>query len=293
MGRIKRAAEAEASEEPKAKKQKTEGDFDLLVEAYGKIASQKPKVKVDDLKDLLRWNRQVLKGTKDFVLFKVLDGTVNGRLGLCLLCGGKLKFMEDKEEMICCSGQFDESANVRIPCSFTDHRLSDKVPRGKFFISEPTEEENEVLDKLKEEAAKGPGGNTDDDNPVVKELLTKADDMDWKLTDKKGMQAASKELLELVQDKLALPEENVKMEIGRMILNNKDKSPREIVKLVIDRFGFAEAKKAKAEAREAAVEAACANPKNAAMLCAFQELAQLYFKGTSCFVCFCLLLSLL
>ena len=58
---------------------------------------------------------QILKGTKHFVLFKVLDGDVNGRLGLCPLCQGQMKYEEeDYESTVHCSGRFDEDIGRRI-----------------------------------------------------------------------------------------------------------------------------------------------------------------------------------
>lgn len=283
MGRIKQAAldmavNEEGIDGPAKKKQKiehVENDFDLLVAEYCEIASAKPKVTVATLKDYLRWNRQVLKGTKDFVLFKVLDGKVNGRLGHCELCGGKLKMDEEKEEMIICSGQFDEAANVRIPCAFSDHRLSPKVPRKPFFTVKPTEEEEQEMDQLKEQAANGPSL---DGNPVAQEILAEAEKMDWKIRGHEDVRSATEKVLKLVEGKVALPEENAMKVVGPMVLANMDKTPKELAQMVMDRFGFAEAKQAKAEETEAVAQSLCAFKKNAGIFLAFQELAQLYFK---------------
>lgn len=299
MGRIKQAALDMAVEEeepeikvgPAKKKQKIEhgeNDFDLLVAEYCKIASAKPKVTVATLKDYLRWNRQVLKGAKDFVLLKVLDGKVNGRLGHCELCGGKLKMDEEKEEMIICSGQFDEAANVRIPCAFSDHRLSPKVPRKPFFTVKPTEEEEQEMDQLKEQAANGPSL---DGNPVAQEILAEAEKMDWKITGHEDVRSATEKVLKLVEGKVALPEENAMKVVGPMVLANMDKTPKELAQIVMDRFGFAEAKQAKAEETEAVAQSLCAFKKNAGVFLAFQELAQLYFKREFIFLNFFCFLS--
>ena len=66
------------------------------------------KDKVPELKDILRWNKQLLGGTKEFVLFKVVDGVVNGRLWLCPLCAGDLKYKDGDYDNICCGGRYDE-----------------------------------------------------------------------------------------------------------------------------------------------------------------------------------------
>jgi len=78
------------------------------------------------LKDVLKWNKQTQTGTKDFLLAKVLDGVVYGRLARCVLCtGGRLKLEESASGvhvedgmMVVCSGNFDEDMNRRIPCAF-------------------------------------------------------------------------------------------------------------------------------------------------------------------------------
>lgn len=36
------------------------------------------KMRIDELKEILRWNRQILKGTKAVILHKVLDGMLHG-----------------------------------------------------------------------------------------------------------------------------------------------------------------------------------------------------------------------
>ena len=46
--------------------------------------------KNDDLKDILGWNRQIKKGTKEFMMYKCIDGHVFGRLATCPLCTGTI-----------------------------------------------------------------------------------------------------------------------------------------------------------------------------------------------------------
>jgi len=89
--------EEEGGDEPAAKKVKTgkvkakAGDDDVAaarVDAYGEYH----KMNTDALKDYLRWNHQVLQGKKDFVLLKVIDGAIRGRLARtyfprdCIVC---------------------------------------------------------------------------------------------------------------------------------------------------------------------------------------------------------------
>ena len=96
-------------------------------------------MKNDELKDVLRWNRQVLKGTKDLLLAKVLDGHVyRGRLTRCPLClGGKLKleFVGDDGDAdnyklaVSCVGSFDEDKQVRLSCNYVT--TPEEAPRWK------------------------------------------------------------------------------------------------------------------------------------------------------------------
>ena len=86
MAAIKQAyekAQGEEESEPAAKKVKSE--LSEKVEAYGVYK----KMTADVLKDMLGWNHQVKSGNKDFIIFKCIDGHVNGRLALCPLCTGK------------------------------------------------------------------------------------------------------------------------------------------------------------------------------------------------------------
>ena len=116
IAKIKAQYEKEQKEladgkEPSSKKAKS--NMSALLDAYDSYKD----VKNAELQDILRYNRQVLKGTKDFLLAKVVDGTVYGRLSRCKLCGGQLKMKEDGET-IECGGSFDEDTQQRIECPF-------------------------------------------------------------------------------------------------------------------------------------------------------------------------------
>ena len=43
-------------------------------------------LKADVLKDMLRWNRQMLGGKKNMLLVRIIDGQMNGRLARCPTC---------------------------------------------------------------------------------------------------------------------------------------------------------------------------------------------------------------
>lgn len=107
---IKTAFEAQQSGDgpPPAKKIKNQ-----QAELYGTYHKQK----LDELKDVLRWNGQTLTGTKDVVLYKIIDGATHGRLAPCPLDGGRLKFNADCSE-ITCNGTFDEATQTRLDCAY-------------------------------------------------------------------------------------------------------------------------------------------------------------------------------
>ena len=70
--------------EPASKKAKS--NMPDKVEAYKMYKG----CKNDDLKDILGWNRQIKKGTKEFMMYKCIDGHVFGRLATCPLCTGTI-----------------------------------------------------------------------------------------------------------------------------------------------------------------------------------------------------------
>lgn len=61
--------------------------------------------------------RQFKTGTKSALLYKCIDGAVHGRLALCSLCTGQLKYDPNDLTKVICNGKFDEEASFRVPCS--------------------------------------------------------------------------------------------------------------------------------------------------------------------------------
>ncbi len=305
MDRLKIAtAESEGDEPPKKKVKRSAEDeeFKSMLKVYKKYY----KDKVAELKDILRWNKQIIGGTKEFVLFKVVDGVVNGRLWLCPLCAGDLKYKEGDYENIICGGRYDEGTfrptgfpeqslyfapsfsfifvlnslkkikdmAQRIPCSYTTPRLGcpETVRAHPFYTEQPSEEEKEAMAKLREEIREG--GSSAGDNPVAQELLKAVKSLEGKLdfTSNAGRKKAVGEFVSLVEGKVDLPKNrNPKMEIGKLVMANSGKSAEEIMQVIFDKYGFADVKEEKAAAKEAAAEAACANPKNAPLIMAFSE----------------------
>ena len=203
----------------------------------------------------------------------------HGRLGTCPLDGGALKFQEGDYEKIVCSGKFDEDNQIRIPCEFTGKRTDVSLREKPFYIQEPTEEEKEALTQQRKGAATGKSANLSD---AAKELLEAVESLAWDTSSPAGIKEVTEELVKLVEDKLDLPEgRDAKRLLGPIVMANKDKEPKEVLEEIITKFGFKDDKAAKQEAKEIALASSCANPKNAPLLVAFQELATMYFKGTS------------
>jgi hypothetical protein len=103
--------EMQDGSEPPAKKLK--GIEKASLDIFAKYHKQK----VDDLKDILKWNRQYVTGNKDYLLTKVIDGELHGRLPPCTLCGGHLKLVEDGVT-VSCNGSFDEDAGTKMLCAY-------------------------------------------------------------------------------------------------------------------------------------------------------------------------------
>lgn len=206
----------------------------------------------------------------------------NGRLGHCPISGGRLKFEEGDYDRVHSMGRFDEDSQMRIPCDFKGERRDSKLRYQPFFLEEPTEEQKEEMDKLQEKA-QGTDATVGSESSAGKKLLETVQDCKWDLTSgPKGIKAAAQELVDLVQGKVDLPEGRDPLRVlGQMLMAHKDKGPQGVMEEIIAKYGFKENKEAQKVAKQAALEGACENPKNAPLLMAFQELAELYFKGTS------------
>lgn len=170
---------------------------------------------------------------------------------------------------------------IRISCDIV-YSFSE-APRAKWFDEEPSEEEKEEMDRLAE-VAKGnePSGAEPDDDSDLGQLMKAAEDIDLDFSTDAATKASTQKMMKILQGssaKLDLPEKDaLRMAVGRTLVANKKESAPDLVKMLVNQFGFVKAKAEKAEKKKAAVEATCAVPENAALLCAFKELAEFYFK---------------
>jgi len=119
----------------------------------------------------------------------------------------------------------------------------------------------------------------------LEQLTAAAEKFEWNLKSRDGLKAATTAMVTLLQDhdgkkKIDMPADNTaQQKVGQIIAANRDKSAAEIIPLIIQEFGFVEDKQAAAEKKEAAIATITKHSANAALVKAFQELADLYFKS--------------
>ena len=229
----KQGADEDAESRPKAKPSLSDQDL-RRVEAYDEYRL----MKVDDLRTILRWNRQIISGTRSVLLVRVLDGHMYGRLGSCLACReGKLR-LEDDGSLVHCQGTFDEATRSRYACSV---KFSPEMaPRmsGPWFQNKPTDEQEAEM-----EQEKGSTKSIAVIEDTKASLSVKALNIEWDLSSNDGLKKAAADLLGICQNSgnpMDLPNDPkaARMEVGKVIMENKDKSAEQVLQLLVDRFGL-------------------------------------------------------
>jgi len=138
---------------------------------------------------------------------------------------------------------------------------------------------------LLEDIAKGeePEGAKDvDENSDLGKLMKAAEDFEIDMSNRDGIKKSVAKMVDLLEEsdaKLDLPDEEKKIRVGvgKILNENKDKSPPELVKLLVNQFGFAKAKAAKASKKEGAASGKVVCKENASLFLAFKEISELYF----------------
>ena len=290
-----------------AKKAKT--DLEEKARAY---AVYKP-MKNAELQDILRWNLGYgTSGTKDpllmrydmpcayvntlsllisssnpfCIIFRCIDGHVNGRLARCPVCSqGKLSLCdEDAGDTIKCGGYWDEDLNTKTTCMYKVPNSS--APRLQpWYSEEPTEEQKEEMSEFTENQKANATGKSRKGPPS--ELLEAAEKLlDWPDTSDPSQRKKACEIMYEVctsgSVKIDLPEDQKKAKqkiFGLFSTASGALSATDVLESVVKEFGIATAKaEAKAKQKEA-LAAGCECAANAAVLQAFQELSELYFKA--------------
>lgn len=135
------------------------------------------------------------------------------------------------------------------------------------------------MDAAKEALKSGNKAGESDD--LVAQLEEKAEALeDWSLDSKEGIQKATKNMVTLCEEAgVDLPTEvNVKMEVGKIVAGNKSLSAAEMVKLIAEQYGFAEANAEVAEKKHAAISAICHHPSNGPIVEILTQFSNVYFK---------------
>ena len=71
-----------------------------------------------------------MTGAKKVLLQRIIDGHMNGRLGMCPTCEkGQLKLEDDNWDVVYCNGYYDEDVMARNTCFYKCSRM--EAPRLK------------------------------------------------------------------------------------------------------------------------------------------------------------------
>lgn len=208
--------EEDYDEVPKKKKAKKEEKRGLSENdrARAEVFAIYEGCKNDELKDVLRWNKQMVGGNKDALMTRIIDGHLNGRLGRCPTCKeGRVKLTEDDGGATAyCNGFFDEENAVRQSCFFKCK--IDKAPRLQpWYSKEPSEEEMEAIEAQDEAAKSGGAASADQNEKVIEvtEKLTKlVKGIEWDMSDHPGIKKAAKNMAKICKSYLAIPSDEKK-----------------------------------------------------------------------------------
>mmetsp|Transcript_15701 Transcript_15701/g.34132 ORF Transcript_15701/g.34132 Transcript_15701/m.34132 type:complete len:175 (-) Transcript_15701:302-826(-) len=100
-------------------------------------------------------------------------------------------------------------------------------------------------------------------------------------TSKDGMKKAASDMLDLCRKgKVDIPEDDskAKMEIGKIIVANKNSPADEVMGLIVEQFGFSAVNEEQQKTKTEAATAVCGHPGNVGIMEAINELSSLYFK---------------
>jgi len=246
------------TEEELAAKAAEDGESVDYIKAYAKYNS----MKLDSLKDLCRWNKTKVTGTKSELLRRCCDGLANGGLGKCPECKGKLTISNDGKE-VNCTGAYDETMGTFVRCYFKC--AADKMKRTAWYEEKPSDddegESTQTVAGIKAGTAK------------YANLLDSHD-----LSNRDGKKAAAKALLGACRElgiKISQNDTDGTMAVGALMLTHtKDGKidSVEALNALVAKYGT---EKSVHEANETAA-AACGHPDNVAIVAIFSDLASCY-----------------
>lgn len=135
-----------------------------------------------------------------------------------------------------------------------------------------------------EEAVAGSADAAAANGGDVEQLQAAVKDLEYVLTSRDGMRKAAEEMVQILKNHpgktLDLPDDakSAFRKVGTIISGNKNLSATEIVPVLVKEFGFKQDKEEQAAKKVEVTMASCKVPENAAVIAAFSELSELYFK---------------
>lgn len=146
-----------------------------------------------------------------------------------------------------------------------------------WFDREPTEEEEETM--WQEDGA----DNDKTDQKLPEDLVKAVKKIDWNLSGKEQIKKVVSDMIGICSSKISpidFPSDKskAKMDIGMMIVQNRDKDATAVLGLVIEKYGLKKRNTEAAKKRTEQVNAAVNVKSNARIFEALQELSSLYFK---------------
>ena len=220
-------------------------------------------MKIDQLKDYLRWNDQLLKGVKNDLVDRCADGEAYGALARCEQCGGKLELLNNGNQ-VKCNGSYDEASASRTNCFFKC--AADKATRIEWRTTKPTEEEE--MERLAPKKVA---------SDVPADLITHLD-----MNDKEQRSEALSLLLDACRCiGINLSEDDIeaKRKIGGQLLANKTMAADnagDFIDLLAKNLGQEKKPDAGGSPSKKAAGTVC--PENAPIAAKFLELSNLYRK---------------
>lgn len=254
---------------PTPKKKAKVGDshevLDLTVEEVSnedEVFQMYNKMKLDELKDFMRWNNQMIGGTKPELVERCVDGHNFGALPECpeADCGGKLKYTADMKTVFC-GGRYNEELASRVPCYY--RVATDKVTNRKPWRFKPMTED----EKKEEEREKvGVDLSTSDDLFDGLDLSSMVGKRD----------AASRAIAQARELGINVPEneQDAKIRFGTLLMSKDNMTAKELLEAAAKQYGT---KKKDAE-KKATSGAGASCEANEGIVAAISQLSSAYLK---------------
>ncbi len=129
-----------------------------------------------------------------------------------------------------------DETQVRHACSFVCKK--EKATRlHPWYTEEPTEEEKEKMD-----ASRGGGTKKTD---ILSVIMPEVEKITWDLSNPKSIKTTTKSLVKILREsgRVNISEDkNAQMQVGRIILAERDSSPEDVCKVIVEKLGVKKTK---------------------------------------------------